>query len=1280
MAYIYDSEQQLPIFGPNEGDIAFVRSTNTLYTYVDLSPTVYFSYDFNGSSSLVTKNKVYTPTNDFTIDFWSYAAGISNKPHFVFYDGENINSLQEVANSFPVVGEYTVENVPYNPSNYVSGALYFNGSSKLIIDASHTVNTKNLDWTNQYTLSFFVNNKSPSTNCIVNYDNFGQTIVALRNDKVVINGMSYSGIGSGNFSKNEWNNRRFYYDGFNYYYGADSSQQYDNALIQDYQISKNTGSLTDFITTKNAAFQFKTNIPVNAGNGILFSLGEGSNSTKLEVLSGDLKLTAKSLTTSISLSDPQFNSWYSVDQFGDSYIPAIISWDYRIKNTLESIRLGIRPDTIDAPAEIPLQGYASSIGSVFNSAWASTVISSDNSAFSTVDVRLGDIEELPYYSYQAIDEGITKSLINFTAIDGNNVRVSPRLNQARHYFRINDGIGTTYFNQNGSNVYYFEMIAEDTTDWNGLVRPFFVSNDVPISIGEGASTDMYDRRKTQGDNPEDFTDGSTYFVHPGGQVYSVSPPLNQGVVTFYPDTLLSNRIISCIIDETNNTFYTFTNGSPVNRREWGPNLLTVDNPFSLGFVLYGPYYRFNRTSASFKINFDRADWKFEPLDLYTKALTLFGDTNPTIVGGISTGFLNSNVAPTWATSSNTSDLKYYNQAFPFGIQANDSSGILTIGANEGRVIKENYIDGTHYAAGYIASTGGQIRYGSTSTDLQTLISASGDGDVILLAPGTYNASSVSTTIPVSLTAHTIFSKNVLICGTTNDPNDVIINYTTPNDNAAIPIFTGSKLCQLGFLTFNKNTTNTTSNAAYVAMFTDDFGGKAQNVIFDFNNKYTSLLYNPSQYPVYRHLVDCVFKNYVNFVASKNGRLDLFVIDGCKFEKDCSDLSRVKTIGNSDTNLSFDSYGNYSQYPFIGYISDLELRIGNTHYDSSEDQLIENSKKRIADSNSIVLLETDRYGDTILRLDDNGTIHVNDKKYSGVADITNKWVHHRISQDSNGIRVYVDGLQIDSILDSVNLDSTSLYIGKAFEFDQNTNSLINNFAQELIKDFALKSTTYTDSVYSVPSQNKLLADADDIIWTANDLSPDLAIFNQEGTIDLVQFSPYTSAEKGWTKYMQVNTGYDSVFIDNINGLDVIEPTYDSMYDNPMNVYLKLVDVDDAGDSVRWTSDIFSVDNAVLVKQKGNNEFMVVKSDTVDSIAYPTSSSMITFIPHNINSLDDSISQFYIAPQNNDILHTLPLIAHYGKYGLAFKITSTIIHLRYIYDMYQIDSTFDSTGYL
>jgi len=185
--------------------------------------------------------------------------------------------------------------------------------------------------------------------------------------------------------------------------------------------------------------------------------------------------------------------------------------------------------------------------------------------------------------------------------------------------------------------------------------------------------------------------------------------------------------------------------------------------------------------------------------------------------------------------------------------------------------------GAQYASAYIGYTSGTIINHSTSdsTSLDAVVDSMTDGDALLLAPGTY------TMTRGSVAADTFRDKEILICGDTDQAQDILVefNHDLPAATRDHPIFSnyasmsnGNTLTrQWAFVAFKRVQTSSTNYVSALLKGSTATKGKMVNCYIDLNGGDVSWVYDnngQTTHDVRWH--NCTFANYGSWLSQYSG--------------------------------------------------------------------------------------------------------------------------------------------------------------------------------------------------------------------------------------------------------------------------------------------------------------------------------------------------------------------------------------------------------------------------
>lgn len=203
--------------------------------------------------------------------------------------------------------------------------------------------------------------------------------------------------------------------------------------------------------------------------------------------------------------------------------------------------------------------------------------------------------------------------------------------------------------------------------------------------------------------------------------------------------------------------------------------------------------------------------------------------------------------------------------------------------------------GRKYADSYIATTSGTITSIATTDDLTAAVASAADGDAFLLAEGTHDLDGL--VINTGFQSDAFQKKNVLICGDTDTPQNVLVNFdadgqaavrdggTFTSDNAVAC----STYRQIAFLAWRTVQTSSLSYAA--ALVNNNQGGssfpaigRATNCYIDYNNGDISWIYdNAAATNPDIEWNRCTFANYASWVTKYSGANVANTATNCLFD-------------------------------------------------------------------------------------------------------------------------------------------------------------------------------------------------------------------------------------------------------------------------------------------------------------------------------------------------------------------------------------------------------------
>lgn len=408
-----------------------------------------------------------------------------------------------------------------------------------------------------------------------------------------------------------------------------------------------------------------------------------------------------------------------------------------------------------------------------------------------------------------------------------------------------------------------------------------------------------------------------------------------------------------------------------------------------------------RVGHDIEIRFNPDTWKYDPTTLIIDVIKPLIDNKASFMGSgtvypitglpVNGFFASGDLIDDWFVPSSTPyfPLKYY----PHTTFKPLSNQPLVIG-EVSNSINEDKTAGSAFAAEWVAKHSGStttINSGDVANnDLTNTINSASDGTAILLGPGSYRISAKDAGyfsiygISSAYTASSIFlGKKILICGNTNNPSSVVIDYCPYYLNNYYGVFsfwdnaadekTGLAFCKVkrDLSAFAHDPPSATILQPTLHYYSK--GGFANKVIFDFHSHANDLDPKPSNWTdsnqvpnsfqkgfLYayddtdivgikrrnRSFTDCFFTGYkteenMTYYASTNSLVDRLNLHNISYSgripSDYADHHTGNTIqsANASTGSSFnetvvDGYITFddstaSLPKFKGYINGLDLR-------------------------------------------------------------------------------------------------------------------------------------------------------------------------------------------------------------------------------------------------------------------------------------------------------------------------------------------------------------------
>lgn len=591
-------------------------------------------------------------------------------------------------------------------------------------------------------------------------------------------------------------------------------------------------------------------------------------------------------------------------------------------------------------------------------------------------------------------------------------------------------------------------------------------------------------------------------------IYLGSDGYLQDFTHLWDRSLQKSDVLSILVDEKIQNILYYWNG--VYAAKYDYQQMDPDKEYYIA-ISDMEYINAQGLERSIKINFDVATQIYSPDYLLTKS-NIAGAPN----GGFGFGLLGN--YDSWQDSI-TSDLIYYPNINFDSI----SNNILNIGAD---ILNLNFEEhGNDYAIDYVTNQSGKglnsiITYVGDS-DLTNTLANMPTGSALLLPEGrykvtlyedSYNASGISRH------AETLFkSNNFLLCGATNNPNNVVIdldydsNYRQGLNYFPLFGYGNDELSQYAYLKINrypdpnfKPSGLSVTNSIYAS------GGKAYRTIFD-NNRQNLAFYHQS--PYFTHQVNynqCVFTNYSYVTASRHGKGDEAVLTNCylsdKTSTSANNYDGIVIVNNKEDAYSDSNYVYHGVYN--GYIQGFELH----NVGLIESGYTINDNVPTVDSSTELLISTSVDGLILLSHNTNGDLLINNNRVPTNTEL-NTWEYIRLTYDSGVITVDHNDSTIHSEVINFNFDSARLYIGGGLSLNNITGDYTLNNLNGYIKAFRIK-TSNIDSV-SRPLEDYQFDQNTDLIVTANNVDiPGLSTLTKVGTITKSLFSPFSADTFKW----------------------------------------------------------------------------------------------------------------------------------------------------------------------
>lgn len=891
----------------------------------------------------------------------------------------------------------------------------------------------------------------------------------------------------------------------------------------------------------------------------------------------------------------------------------IISWDIQIN-----------PKRIRLWVDGSIKGEQAGGSSMSENAWVSG--SNVYSEYPSGNILKSDLDIATGYARGSLNDPVE--------VFGKNITINPSSNARYTVFTFDNRDKFPLIIPGGSNIYYFEI--EATGSGSSLTRPYLI--DPNATIGNNT----WYANRWWGMTVDNFKSGN---VNTGG------------VNRFATGWAYPNRPNSFIIDEPASKIYSIRDGRTlvgVDDFSTGNMSTGSSTGFELGIEL-GPRYRWNRITNDpnevVKVSFTSSAWAFDPDTVYRTVGA--GDTEG--------GYASSTNFTSWAgVDISAKSLYYYPSTFKK--------------ITDGKVYNgKNFRDlstvetGVSYAQEYIALTGGSIVNLSGGGNIDSTLDSMSTGDALVLGSGVYLASS---------TTETIFrEKNFLICGSTSNPDDAVLNYTPNTSFRDHPIFNASSsgANRIAFLAFNRISTRTGNYST--ALHKESKGGVSYRVNYKFNNSDVAWLYDSRFYASIKVFESCTFSNYSVWRGDYNGIQLSIISKNNAFEKLFSDTCTLS--GYNDDNATFNFSGqSYSNHEYKGYLKDYSINSGIIYDSNFSTDSIQNN----IDSNTLFFLDGTRAGDTLLSLNTEGSVIINNSAYQDSTYPNDVWTHHALSYDGDRLRTYKDGTLISEHVtdfEGYSLSDTTFYIGQTKVINSPTGNLKGSYYKGNLKEFRLADNAiYVDSNYTIPSMDRIF-ESGDIFVTANQGQvPDTDLITVLNNIESTLFSPYSSDARGWLRSGVVIKNWNSAVA---LGDDDVDFDFDSnsfLDSFGPNIILEFSEKDDEGTSLTWGYKANQIDEMFDIYRDSTNRKFLLERKLLDG-KYISASSTFSFTSKKAGS--DSEGRFNFIEKSDELVDGVTLEILADKFSVINNPVGTQFGLRNVSFEF-VDSTTDLSGFV
>ena len=969
---------------------------------------------------------------------------------------------------------------------------------------------------------------------------------------------------------NKWQHNAVVSDGYDinvfkqgvrHYTVANPNQTFDAGILR----------YTDFQRDKNAAFSAKVFFPTSpGGDATLFTMGNGTGKVTSIVYTNvgqTITFTCRQLSFTIDAA----SLFTGVER--------VVMWD-----------IHVNPGAIRLFIDGELKGQASSGSHLTNYKWAEGIDGGILEQIVPSSITYQQAHYISTTNNLVNASAITNGNVtwNSTLNDVGTFFLLDTLlgNNKTYYFEMEWTGGNTYYGDR-SKRYYTEFDPYIVNSgWNGLE-----TYPTSTSGGSGASSKQFSMFKetfrgteiyqnttaaaTSGSGGQPLSDKFFMIKIPKtrylqtNDVHSFIIDFTRGITMSFFDGRIVDVNNTFIMPDMNfpdihlgnqrSTFHansSFTNTATSFLPKYNLNETTFKLAFaSVNNGNYAPYHsrgidatgrQFIRsTVADVEIRFNPETWKYDPSDLIINKFKVeldnrngamgAGNFYPTTGLPVNGAFASGATINDWFNIDGTyKPLKYYKATNFVSFKDQD----FRLGKADLKINPQGE-HGSAFADEYIAKHGGNIISLTGGGNITSNVEAASDNDVIKLGPGTYSIdahaagyfeeSPNASGYYYNHKASSVFlGKKLLICGDTNDPSKVIVDYEPYYEDGFQTMYSiwnsnCDEKCGLAFLTLKRDLSAFSHNRVAIEAQTLHFfsgGGFAEKVIFDFsdtagvrNNPYKGFMFSFSDKDqtgvVNRNRIfhDVQFKGYeprftymIDYYSSSLSRQERLSLHNIAYAgpapADYIDHHTGNTIqsttGSTQASISdvvfTDSGANVTN--FNGYLNGPELR-KQISFDSSnfrnspflnDEQLslfvLNDRDSSSGTSNRSFRIQSNAEKKQLLRIEDDGKVFVAKNgvlTQKGSFNIpTDDWTHVSLSVDpaTNIAKLRKNGVDVDSVnnfFDSHFIGDTKLIVGGAEDYTAGT--LSGNFERNYlssgnsIKDFEISDSDITND--SVP---------------------------------------------------------------------------------------------------------------------------------------------------------------------------------------------------------------------